>query len=117
MTSECEVCDQTKIPNSSKSGCFKPPFDQCLRVYDEDHFRCQECLDNDHFYLVSRVGGEQACVPRRNRDYSTKCLEYFPESKYCKKCASGLILSFDGCVLEDFGDGQEAILQENENDQ
>jgi len=114
MTSECEVCDQTKIPNSSKSGCFKPPFDQCRIVDDEDLSRCQECQYNDHFYLVSR-GGEQSCVPRLNKDYSTKCLEYFPDSKYCKKCASGLILSLDGCVLEDFGDGQEAILQENED--
>jgi len=114
MISECEMCDHTRIPSSSKSGCYKPPFDQCGIVDDKDLSRCQECLDNDHFYLVSR-GGEQACVPRLNRNYSTKCLEYFPDSKYCKKCASGLKLSLDGCFLEDFGDYEQSMLQENED--
>jgi len=111
---ECEVCDQTKIPNSSKSGCFKPPFDQCGIVDYQDLSRCQQCLESNHFYLIQKEG-EQACIPRLNKDYSTKCLEYFPDSMHCKKCAPGLTLSFDGCGLEEFGEVQEALLKENEN--
>jgi len=34
---------------------------------------------------------------------------------HCKKCAPGLILSFDGCGLEEFGEVQEVMLKESEH--
>jgi len=78
-------------------------------VDDKDLSRCLQCQHNDHFYLAQKEG-EQACIPRLNKDYSSKCLEYFPGSMHCKKCAPGLTLSFDGCGLGELEEVQEVLL-------
>jgi len=50
---KCKECLLGRVLNQRRTSCLKSPFDQCKIVSDSDHSLCEECIDNDHFYLSS----------------------------------------------------------------
>jgi len=69
----CEECEQGKILNIDKTKCIKPPFYSCARVSDSDPNICEECLENDHFYLNTNDPYPE-CLPRWIIDPTERCL-------------------------------------------
>ena len=105
----CEHCELGRIVNTDKTACIKPPFEACAKVSASNPNICEECLENDHFYLDMSNPQFPECLPRWTVDPTEQCLQRFNDSPRCKVCAKGLIHTFQGCSIEDILEDEEEL--------
>ena len=70
----CDHCELGRIVNADKTACIKPPFEACAKVSASDPNICEECLENDNFYLDMSNPQFPECLPRWIVDPTERCL-------------------------------------------